>query len=73
MIDELVLEARAEKTRTLMVGDTTHDLLMGQNAGVQIAAVSHGAHAEAELKKLKPMALCDGIAALRQVLLPELS
>lgn len=70
MVDELVLEARVEKTRTLMVGDTTHDLAMGLNAGVCIAGLSHGAHAESELAQLNPLVLCDDIAALRAALLP---
>jgi phosphoglycolate phosphatase len=69
MVDEIVLEARAEKKRTLMVGDTTHDLAMGLNAGVNIAGLCHGAHAESELAQLNPLVLCDDIAALRRALL----
>jgi len=70
MVDEIVLEARAAKERTLMVGDTTHDLAMGLNAGVSIAGLCHGAHPETELAALKPMFLCAGIAELRRALLP---
>ncbi|HNE18856.1 MAG TPA: HAD-IA family hydrolase [Turneriella sp.] len=69
MIDEIVLEARAEKARTLMVGDTTHDLAMGLNAGVHIAGLCHGAHTEPELSNLNPLVLCNDIAALRRALL----
>lgn len=69
MVDEIVFEARAEKVRTLVVGDTTHDLAMGLNAGVQVAGLCHGAHAQAELAKLEPMVLCEDIAALRSALL----
>ncbi len=70
MIDEIVLEARAEKSRTLMVGDTTHDLAMGLNAGVHIAALCHGAHTKTELAKMNPLLLCDDIRGLRSALLP---
>jgi phosphoglycolate phosphatase len=42
--------------RTLMIGDTTHDLEMARNAGVHALAVSYGAHAEAELARLEPLA-----------------
>ncbi|MFZ5631157.1 MAG: HAD family hydrolase [Spirochaetota bacterium] len=69
MVDEIVLEAQAEKSRTLMVGDTTHDLAMGLNAGVHIAGLCHGAHAESELAKMNPIVLCDDIASLRAELL----
>jgi phosphoglycolate phosphatase len=69
MVDEIVLEARVEKQRTLMVGDTTHDLVMGLNAGVHIAGLCHGAHAESELAQLNPLLLCEDIAALRRALL----
>jgi phosphoglycolate phosphatase len=42
--------------RTLMIGDTTHDLEMARNAGVPALAVSYGAHAEAQLAGLDPLA-----------------
>jgi phosphoglycolate phosphatase len=41
--------------RTLMIGDTTHDLEMARNAGVPALAVTYGAHAEAELARLDPL------------------
>lgn len=70
MVDELVLEAGVEKSRTLLVGDTTHDLAMGQNAGVSVVALAHGAHTVQELAALRPMAVCANIAELRHFLLP---
>jgi len=42
--------------RTLMIGDTTHDLQMAANAGVAALAVSYGAHATKDLQDLKPLA-----------------
>ena len=30
--------------RTLMIGDTTHDLMLARNAGTARVAVSYGAH-----------------------------
>lgn len=42
--------------RTLMIGDTIHDLEMARNAGVPALAVSYGAHAEAQLAALVPLA-----------------
>jgi phosphoglycolate phosphatase len=41
--------------RTLMIGDTTHDLLMAANAGVLAVAVSYGAHPLEQLQNMKPL------------------
>jgi phosphoglycolate phosphatase len=42
--------------RTLMIGDTSHDLEMARAAGVAGLAVSYGAHEEASLQALAPVA-----------------
>jgi phosphoglycolate phosphatase len=44
MIEELMGEFAVLPAQTLMIGDTTHDLLMAKNAGVDAVAVSYGAH-----------------------------
>jgi phosphoglycolate phosphatase len=44
MLHELMAEAGAEPGRTLMIGDTTHDLQLAANAGTAAVAVSFGAH-----------------------------
>lgn len=49
MLEELMAELSVPAARTLMVGDTTHDLQMAQNAGVDGLAVTFGAHAPATL------------------------
>lgn len=53
---------------TLMIGDTTHDLEMARLAGVAAVALGHGAHAYAELRALKPLAVCSSLAELDQLL-----
>jgi phosphoglycolate phosphatase len=40
--------------RTLMIGDTTHDLQMAQNAGVAAVAVTYGAHLTDDLERMNP-------------------
>ena len=40
--------------RTLMIGDTTHDLQLAQNAGVPAVAVSYGAHLIEDLESMSP-------------------
>ncbi len=54
MIEELMDEFAILPERTLMVGDTTHDLLMAQNAGVDAVAVSYGAHPRDTLEATGP-------------------
>lgn len=44
MLLELTDQLGVQTARTLMVGDTTHDLQMAQNAGTHAAGVAYGAH-----------------------------
>ena len=55
-----------EPRRTLMVGDTTHDLELAANAGVDAVAVSYGAHPESLLATRPARARCTSVAELRQ-------
>lgn len=65
MLLELMDELGASSERTLMIGDTTHDLQMAQNAKVDSVAVGHGAHPEEQLQSLQPLALVGDFAELR--------
>ncbi len=65
MLLELMEELGAAPESTLMVGDTTHDLQMAINAGVDAVAVTHGAHPEEQLRELKPLALLNDFSGLR--------
>lgn len=44
MLEELMRELGVLPERTLMIGDTTHDLQLAVNAGCASVAVSYGAH-----------------------------
>ena len=44
MLQQLMAEMGAAPARTLMIGDTTHDLQLAVNAGAERVAVSYGAH-----------------------------
>ena len=65
MLLELMDELAVSAERTLMVGDTTHDVLLAQNAGVDVVAVTYGAHPEEQLLALQPLALMQDFAQLR--------
>jgi phosphoglycolate phosphatase len=66
MLFELMAELGAPPARTLMIGDTTHDLQMAKNADVAGVGVSYGAHPEAALLALEPLACVNSVAALRE-------
>ncbi len=56
MLEELMSEFSVLPGRTLMIGDTTHDLQMARNAGVASLAVDYGAHPAEALDALEPLA-----------------
>lgn len=57
MLEELMAEFGVRPERTLMVGDTTHDIGMAHNAGVRALAVSFGAHSLDQLESGAPMTI----------------
>lgn len=44
MLEEILLETGVPPQRAIMVGDTTYDLEMANNAGIDSLAVSYGVH-----------------------------
>jgi len=65
MLLELMDELGSTADRMLMVGDTTHDLQMALNAGVDAVGVTYGAHPPEQLQALNPLALLDDYIQLR--------
>lgn len=53
---------------TVMIGDTTHDLLMAANAGVAAIAVTHGAHEAERLAVYPSVAVTGSLSELRTLL-----
>jgi len=64
MLLELMAELAAAPGRTLMIGDTAHDLAMAANAGVPAVAVAYGAHPAETLAAHAPLALAATTAEL---------
>ena len=54
-----------EASRALMVGDTTHDLELAANAGVDAVAVSYGAHSDQLLRGHASRHLASSVPELR--------
>jgi phosphoglycolate phosphatase len=55
MINQIISELGVEKQRTLMVGDSVHDLQMAINAGVAAIGVTCGAHSAEILQQYQPL------------------
>ena len=66
MLDELMAEFGVEPERTLMIGDTTHDLQMAVNAGCACVGVSYGAHAPDNFAQFNPLFVADSAKQLHQ-------
>jgi phosphoglycolate phosphatase len=69
MLEELMESASVERQRTLMIGDTTHDLQMARNAGVASLAVTYGAHQRAGLEAENPLFCAASVGELDSWLL----
>ena len=64
MLLELMSELGIEPARTLMIGDTTHDLQLAANAGTASVGVSYGAHAVAEFAAHAPRHVAHSVPEL---------
>jgi phosphoglycolate phosphatase len=65
MLQAVMHELAAASDRTLMIGDTTHDLEMARAAGVAALGVAYGAHARDALQACGPLACVASVAELR--------
>jgi len=66
MLQELTRELGQDMKRTVMIGDTSHDLLMANNAGAASIAVQYGAHPADQLAACAPLYSASSVAQLHQ-------
>ena len=64
MLQVLMDLLNVPRERTLMIGDTTHDLEMARSAGVSAVAVTYGAHPGDDLLRMMPLACVDSFPDL---------
>jgi phosphoglycolate phosphatase len=64
MLLELMAELGTAPERTLMIGDTTHDLQLALNAGTASLGVSYGAHEPEGFEAFGPLAVLHSVAEL---------
>ena len=69
MLLELMDELAVPPARTLMIGDTTHDLQLAHNAGTARIGVSYGAHEPAAFDAFDPLAVVHSTRELHDWLL----
>ncbi|MEJ8854238.1 HAD-IA family hydrolase [Variovorax robiniae] len=69
MLLELMEELAVPPERTLMIGDTTHDLQLAMNAGCSSVGVSYGAHEPGDFDALNPLFIAHSVPSLQHWLL----
>ncbi len=69
MLHELMAELDVVPARTLMIGDTTHDLQLAANAGVASVGVSYGAHHHESFSDMSPRHVAHSVRELQDWLI----
>lgn len=69
MLQELMAEFDVPPERTLMIGDTTHDLQMALAAGCASVGVTYGAHSADGFAALRPLFVANSVRELHDGLL----
>ena len=64
MLHDLMGDLVVPPDRTVMIGDTTHDLQLAQNAGVACIGVSYGAHDHSAFEPYSPRFVAHSTAEL---------
>ncbi len=64
MLQQLMREFGVDPERTLMIGDTTHDLQLARNAGAASIGVSYGAHTPESFDAYEPLHVAHSVAEL---------
>lgn len=65
MLMQLMDQLGVTPQRTLMIGDTTHDLLMAANASAHGLGVTYGAHLAEYLQRMPALGMVHSVAELR--------
>jgi phosphoglycolate phosphatase len=68
MLHYLMRATHTPATATVMIGDTTHDLMMAASAGVAAIAVTHGAHRAERLAEHQTIGVASNVVELMNLL-----
>lgn len=69
MLHSILAELNVAPHEAIMIGDTSHDLKMAQNAGVDSIGVTFGVHNKQVLEQYAPKAIVDSLSELHKLLL----
>ncbi len=69
MLEQILAELNVAPEQAVMIGDTTHDMAMAQNANVDRIGVTYGVHDKAALAEFQPKAIVDSLFELQDLLL----
>jgi phosphoglycolate phosphatase len=67
MVDEILQELSFKPQQAIMIGDTTYDLQMAQNAKIISIGVSYGVHSTQDLQKYNPSSIIDNMIDLLKI------
>ena len=68
MIERALSETGIEKTRAIMIGDTTFDIEMAHNGGITAIGVSWGYHDTSDLATLSPHHIVNNFGELQSAI-----
>jgi phosphoglycolate phosphatase len=68
MLDEILSDLNLEPERAVMVGDTSYDIEMANNIGMDSIAVTYGMHEEIHLRPLQPKFLINHFSEIQSCL-----
>ena len=68
MLHSILAELDIAPHEAIMIGDTSHDLKMAQNAGIDSIGVTFGVHNKQVLEQYEPKAIIDSLAELQALL-----
>ncbi|MGV2873648.1 HAD-IA family hydrolase [Colwellia sp. E150_009] len=68
MLHSILAELEVAPHEAVMIGDTSHDLAMAQNAGIDSIGVTFGVHNKQILQQYAPKAIVDSISELHTLL-----
>jgi len=68
MLFQLMKETGIDSSRTVMIGDSIHDLQMARQADIESIAVSCGANSEDDLKRQNPLLCLQTTSELLEIL-----
>lgn len=71
MVEEILEALLRGKHQALVIGDTSHDMLMAANAGVDRLGVTYGAHLPEDLHAHQPVAVLDSFLEVKSWLMRQ--